>query len=177
MATTDGFMGLLNHRTFQGRFDEALAAARRYSRKCSLILMDIDHFKSVNDTYGHPMGDQVLKGVARIIREKARDTDLVARYGGEEFAIIMPEADVKAALAISERIREAVMAEVFQTDQGPLKVTLSLGIATFPDVSVEKQGLVDLSDQCLYFAKRHGRNQSVTVAQMQQGRKLAAVKN
>jgi two-component system cell cycle response regulator len=170
MATTDGLTGLLNHRTFQGRFDEALAAARRYGRNCSLILTDIDHFKSVNDTYGHPMGDQVLKGVARIIREKARDTDLVARYGGEEFAIIMPEADVKAALAIAERIREAVMAEVFQTDQGPLKVTLSLGIATFPEVSQDKQGLVDLSDQCLYFAKRHGRNQSVTVAQMQQGR-------
>jgi len=120
------------------------------------------------------MGDQVLKGVARIIREKARDTDLVARYGGEEFAIIMPECDSKAALAIAERIRAAVMAEVFQTDQGPLKVTLSLGIATYPDASQDKQGLVDLSDQCLYFAKRHGRNQSVTVAQMQQGRKLQA---
>ncbi len=174
MATTDGLTGLLNHRTFQGRFDEALAAARRYGRKCSIMLTDIDHFKSVNDTYGHPMGDQVLKGVARIIREKARDTDLVARYGGEEFALIMPECDSKAALAIAERIREAVMAEVFQTDQGPLKVTLSLGIATFPDASQDKQALVDLSDQCLYFAKRHGRNQSVTVAQMQQGRKLQA---
>ncbi len=174
MATTDGLTGLLNHRTFQGRFEEALAAARRYGRKCSVMLTDIDHFKSVNDTYGHPMGDQVLKGVARIIREKARDTDLVARYGGEEFAIIMPECDSRAALAIAERIREAVMAEVFQTDQGPLKVTLSLGIATFPDASQDKQALVDLSDQCLYFAKRHGRNQSVTVTQMQQGRKQQA---
>ncbi len=167
MATTDGLTGLFNHRTFQGRFDEQLATARRYSRKLSFILTDIDHFKSVNDTYGHPMGDQVLKGVARILKEQARDTDIVARYGGEEFAIIMPETDVKGAHIIAERIRERIEKEVFQTDQGPLKVTLSLGIATFPDVAAEKHQLIDLADQCLYFAKRHGRNQTVTVGQMQ----------
>ncbi len=166
MATTDGLTGLLNHRTFQSRFDEALSTARRYSRKLSVILTDIDHFKSVNDTYGHPTGDQVLKGVSRLLKEVARDTDVVARYGGEEFAIIMPETDTKGALVIAERIRERVMKEVFQTEQGPLKVTLSLGVATFPDVAEEKQALFDLSDQCLYYAKRHGRNQSVTVQQM-----------
>ena len=170
MATTDGLTGLLNHRTFQSRLDEAIAAARRYGRKCSFILTDIDHFKSVNDTYGHPTGDLVLKGVSRILREQARDTDIVARYGGEEFAIIMPETDTRGAVVIAERIREAVKAEVFQTEQGPLKITMSLGIATFPEHATEKQPLIDLSDQCLYFAKRHGRNQSVTVAQMQKGR-------
>lgn len=175
MATTDGLTGLTNHRTFQGRFDDAMATARRYSRKLSFILTDIDHFKSVNDTYGHPTGDQVLKGVARILKETARDTDVVARYGGEEFAIVMPETDAKGALVIAERIRERVMAEVFQTEQGPLKVTLSLGIATSPDSSQEKQGLIDLADQCLYFAKRHGRNQAVTVAQMQANRPKAAL--
>ncbi|GMU60815.1 MAG: hypothetical protein AMXMBFR34_25780 [Myxococcaceae bacterium] len=167
MATTDGLTGLTNHRTFQSRFDEALATARRYGRKLSLILTDVDHFKSVNDTYGHPTGDQVLKGVARILKETARDTDVVARYGGEEFAIVMPETDAKGALVIAERIRERVMQELFQTEQGPLKVTLSLGVATCPESSQGKQGLIDLADQCLYFAKRHGRNQSVTVAQMQ----------
>ncbi len=169
MATTDGLTGLLNHRTFQGRFDEALASARRYGRKVSLLLTDIDHFKSVNDTYGHPMGDAVLKGVAKILKEQARDTDVVARYGGEEFVVVMPETDAKNAHLIAERIRERIMKEVFQTDQGPLKVTLSIGVATFPDVGAEKQQLIDLADQCLYFAKRHGRNQSVTVAQMQAG--------
>ncbi|MGQ0504336.1 MAG: sensor domain-containing diguanylate cyclase, partial [Myxococcaceae bacterium] len=174
MATTDGLTGLLNHRTFQTRADEALAHAKRYSRKCSLILTDIDHFKSVNDTYGHPMGDQVLRGVAKILKDKARDTDIVARYGGEEFAIVMPETDAKGAHVIAERIREAVMTEVFQTESGPLKVTLSLGIATAPDHSTEKQAMIDLSDQCLYYAKRHGRNQSVTVQQMQQGKRLGA---
>ncbi|MBX7100941.1 MAG: sensor domain-containing diguanylate cyclase [Myxococcaceae bacterium] len=174
MATTDGLTNLLNHRTFQSRFDDALGTAKRYGRRLSLILTDIDHFKSVNDTYGHPTGDQVLRGVARILKAKARDVDLVARYGGEEFAIIMPETDEKGAKAIAERIREAVEAEVFQTEQGPLKITLSLGIATFPEASQEKQALVDLADQCLYFAKRHGRNQSVTVAQLQPGRRQTA---
>jgi diguanylate cyclase (GGDEF)-like protein len=113
--------------------------------------------------------------VARILREKARDTDIVARYGGEEFAIVMPETDAKGALAIAERIREAVQAETFLTDSGPLKVTLSLGIATCPDHASEKQGLVDLADQCLYFAKRNGRNQAVPVSRMQGARKLQAV--
>lgn len=167
MATTDGLTGLVNHRVFQGKADEALAHARRYGRRCSLILTDIDHFKAVNDTYGHPVGDLVLKGVARIIREKARDTDLVARYGGEEFAIVMPETDTRGAHAIAERIREAVMAERFHTELGPIQVTLSLGLATFPDNAAEKQPLIDLADQCLYQAKRRGRNQTVTAAQAQ----------
>jgi two-component system, cell cycle response regulator len=175
MATTDGLTGLLNHRTFQSKFDEQLNAAKRYGRKLSVILTDVDHFKSVNDTYGHPTGDVVLKGVARIVREQARDADIVARYGGEEFAIVMPETDAKGAHVIAERIRERIGAEVFQTEQGPLKVTLSLGIATFPDSSTDRQALIDLADQCLYFAKRHGRNQSVTVAAMQtNGRREAA---
>ncbi|MFZ5443491.1 MAG: diguanylate cyclase [Myxococcota bacterium] len=174
MATTDGLTGLFNHRTFQGRFDEQLATARRYGRKMSFILTDIDHFKSVNDTYGHPTGDAVLKGVAKILKDQARDTDIVARYGGEEFAIIMPETDAQGAKIIAERIRERIMKEVFQTEQGPLKVTLSLGIATFPESSMEKHQLIDLADQCLYYAKRHGRNQSVTVAQMQANKPKAA---
>ncbi|MGA9520798.1 MAG: sensor domain-containing diguanylate cyclase [Myxococcaceae bacterium] len=174
MATTDGLTGLFNHRTFQTKADESLAYSRRYGRKCSLILTDIDHFKSVNDTYGHPTGDLVLKGVAQIIKASARDTDIVARYGGEEFAVVMPETDLQAAKAIAERIREAVKAETFQTEMGPLKVTLSLGVATVPDHGSEKQVIIDLADQCLYHAKRHGRNQSVTVAEMQGGRKLRA---
>ncbi len=169
MATTDGLTGLFNHRTFQGRFDEQLATARRYSRRLSFVLTDIDHFKSVNDTYGHPTGDVVLKGVAKILKEQARDTDIVARYGGEEFAIIMPETDAAGAHAIAERIRERIAQEIFQTEQGPLRVTLSLGVATFPDDASTKQHLIDLADQCLYFAKRHGRNQSVTVTHMQAG--------
>ena len=175
MATTDGLTGLTNHRTFQSRLDEQLALARRYGRKLSVVLTDIDHFKSVNDTYGHPVGDLVLKGIAAILQETARDTDVVARYGGEEFVLVMPETDAAGAKVIAERIRETVQATVFQTELGPLKVTMSLGISTCPDVSQDKAVLIERSDQCLYFAKEHGRNRSVTVAEMQGGARGARV--
>ena len=172
MATTDGLTGLLNHRTFQSRCDESLLLASRYSKKLSLVLTDIDHFKSVNDTYGHPIGDVVLKGVAKALKRTARDTDLVARYGGEEFCIIMPETDAAGAKVIAERIRKEIESTIFDTELGPLRVTMSLGISTFPEISTDKQVLIDKADQCLYFAKHHGRNKSVTVAEMESGGRL-----
>jgi two-component system cell cycle response regulator len=164
MATTDGLTGLLNHRTFQGRLDEQLLSAQRYGRKLSVILCDIDHFKSVNDTYGHPVGDQVLRGVAAILAKEARTTDLVARYGGEEFAVVMPETDTPGAMVIAERIRQRIAALVTETGQGPLQVTMSLGVATYPDDGQQKAELVERADGCLYHAKRHGRNRSVAAA-------------
>jgi len=173
LATTDGLTGLTNHRTMQGRLDEHLLAAQRYGRKVSLLLCDIDHFKSVNDTYGHPVGDVVLKGVARILAKEARTTDVVARYGGEEFAVVMPETDTAGALVIAERIRERIAALVTSTEQGPLKVTMSLGVATWPDDAELKGALVEKADGCLYHAKRHGRNQSVSAAQLKAPRKPA----
>ncbi len=173
LATTDGLTGLTNHRTMQGRLDEHLVAAQRYGRKVSMLLCDIDHFKSVNDTYGHPVGDVVLKGVAAILAREARTTDVVARYGGEEFAVVMPETDTAGALVIAERIRERVQALVTSTELGPLKVTMSLGVATFPDDAAQKGELIEKADGCLYFAKRHGRNQSVTVALSKAPRKGA----
>jgi diguanylate cyclase (GGDEF)-like protein len=166
MATTDGLTGLLNHRTMQAKLDELVGLANRYEKKLTILLTDIDHFKSVNDTYGHPVGDVVLKGVAKVLRRTARDTDIVARYGGEEFCVIMPETDAGGAKVMAERIRKEVEATTFETEQGPLKVTLSLGISTFPDVGRQKQQIIDRADQCLYFAKRNGRNRSVTVAEM-----------
>jgi diguanylate cyclase (GGDEF)-like protein len=174
LATTDGLTGLLNHRTFQGRLDEQLLSAQRYGRKLSLIICDIDHFKSVNDTYGHPVGDQVLKGVAAVLSREARTTDVVARYGGEEFAVVMPETDGAGALVIAERIRERIGAMVSSTPQGPLKVTMSLGIATFPDDGQKKAELVERADGCLYHAKRHGRNRAVSSAQLKGPRRPGA---
>jgi diguanylate cyclase (GGDEF)-like protein len=167
LATTDGLTGLLNHRTFQGRLDEALLGARRYGRKLSIILCDIDHFKAVNDTYGHPVGDQVLREVARSLAKEARTTDLVARYGGEEFAVVMEETDTAGGLVIAERIRERIAALVTETPQGPLRVTMSLGVATFPDDGQKKAELVEKADACLYQAKRQGRNRSVAAARPQ----------
>ena len=173
LATTDGLTGLLNHRAFQGRLDEQLAQAQRYGKKVSLILCDIDHFKSVNDTYGHPVGDQVLRGVARALTQSARQTDVVARYGGEEFAVVMPETETAGALVIAERIRERIAKVVFETDQGPLRVTMSLGVATFPEDGARKAELVERADACLYHAKRHGRNRSVSAGSLEAPRRVA----
>jgi diguanylate cyclase (GGDEF)-like protein len=173
LATTDGLTGLQNHRTFQERLDAQLAQAQRYGKRTSLILCDVDHFKSVNDTYGHPVGDQVLRGIARTLQKEARTTDVVARYGGEEFAIIMPETDTAGAMVIAERIRERVAGVLFDTPQGPLKVTISLGVATFPDDGKTKAELVERSDGCLYHAKRHGRNRSVAAASLRAPRRVA----
>jgi diguanylate cyclase (GGDEF)-like protein len=161
LATTDGLTGLANHRTFQARLDEHLAGARRYGKRLSLVLCDVDHFKSVNDTHGHPVGDQVLQGVARVLAREARGTDLAARYGGEEFAVAMPETDAAGARVIAERIRTRLADTVFATELGPLRVTLSVGIATFPDDGRTKAGLMEAADACLYQAKRGGRNRTV----------------
>jgi diguanylate cyclase (GGDEF)-like protein len=173
LATTDGLTGLLNHRTFQERTDAQLRQSERYGKRVSIILCDIDHFKSVNDTYGHPVGDVVLKGVAATIAKEARTTDLVARYGGEEFAVVMPETDTAGAMVIAERIRERIGKRVFETEQGPLSVTMSLGVATFPEDATKKAELVERADACLYHAKRHGRNQSVAAAALRAPRKAA----
>jgi two-component system, cell cycle response regulator len=166
MATTDGLTGLTNHRTFQEMFDGHIARAERYSRKLSVILTDIDHFKSINDTYGHPVGDKVLKRVAAILQQQARRTDVVARYGGEEFAVLMEETDRSGARIIAERIRKAIEAETFHADSGSFKATVSLGIATFPEDAGVKAKLTEAADQALYAAKREGRNRTITFDQV-----------
>jgi two-component system cell cycle response regulator len=173
LATTDGLTGLLNHRTFQERTDAQLRQSERYGKRVSLLLCDIDHFKSVNDTYGHPIGDVVLKGVAATLAREARTTDLVARYGGEEFAVVMPETDAIGAMVIAERIRERIGKLLFETGQGPLRVTMSLGVATYPDDAGKKAELIERADACLYHAKRHGRNQSVAASMLKAPRKAA----
>ena len=174
LATTDGLTNLLNHRTFQTRLDEHLAQSVRYGKKLSLIICDIDHFKSVNDTYGHPVGDRVLQGVAQALSREARATDLVARYGGEEFALIMPETDATGALATAERIRERLGQTAFETELGSLKVTLSLGIASCPEDAQKKAELIELADSCLYQAKRSGRNRTVLASALRPARRTAS---
>ncbi|MGA8890959.1 MAG: diguanylate cyclase, partial [Anaeromyxobacteraceae bacterium] len=160
LASTDGLTGVLNHRTFQSRMDEQLRLAQRHGRKLSIVLCDVDRFKSVNDTHGHPVGDLVLRGVARVLAGEARGTDVVARYGGEEFALVMPETDGEGAGAIAERIRRRLEEEIFATESGPLRVTISLGVATYPEDGKDKARLVEVADACLYHAKRAGRNRT-----------------
>jgi diguanylate cyclase (GGDEF)-like protein len=158
MATTDGLTGLANHRTFQQRLDEAIARARRSKKKFTLLLTDIDHFKSVNDTYGHPVGDEVLRKVAATFEANLRETDIPARYGGEEFAIILEDTDVEGADVIANRLRTELKKLVFQTDQGPFSRTMSIGMAEWPTDATDKQELIDLTDQALYHSKENGRD-------------------
>jgi diguanylate cyclase (GGDEF)-like protein len=174
MATTDGLTGLVNHRTFQERFSEMLARGERTGGRQALLLTDIDHFKKVNDTYGHPTGDVVLRGVAQVVRDCVRKIDVAARYGGEEFAIVLEGTDREGARQLAERIRSEVQKQTFQSDKGPFQVTLSLGIAAFPDDGRDPKTLIAHSDQALYHAKHNGRNRAVAFAEL--GMKLKAVK-
>ncbi len=161
LATTDGLTTLFNHRIFQEKLSEKFKELNRYSEPTSLLLIDIDFFKKVNDTYGHPVGDLVLKGVSKIIKETIRDIDIPARYGGEEFAAILPKTDTKGAKNIAERLRTKVMDTSFSADGVPFNITLSIGIATSPGDAKSKEDLIEKADQALYYAKHNGRNKSI----------------
>jgi two-component system cell cycle response regulator len=160
-ATTDGLTGLVNHRTFQERFSAMLGRADRHKFRVSILLTDIDHFKKVNDTYGHPTGDAVLKRVAAILKASARKIDIVARYGGEEFALVLEGTDRAGARQLAERIREEVAAQNYESSKGPFKATLSLGVAVYPDDGKAKQEVIACADKALYAAKHGGRNRTV----------------
>ncbi len=159
LATTDGLTGLPNHRYFQDQLTNEMDRARRYSRHFSLLLMDIDHFKKFNDTYGHTIGDLVLREIAVCIRSAIRSSDLPARYGGEEFVVILAESSVEGAMATAERIRKTVEERRIMHGDTVLTVTVSLGCATCPPHIDDKQFLVNMADTALYYSKEHGRNQ------------------
>lgn len=159
LATTDGLTGLYNHRTFQTRLSEELLRAERYNKSIILLLLDIDHFKKFNDTYGHQTGDEVLKIIAKIIRGNTRKVDFPARYGGEEFAVILPESDCGHAMIVAERIRTAVMEYPFYLKNGTrVQITVSIGVSCFPTDATQKEDLIKKADIALYNAKNAGRN-------------------
>jgi diguanylate cyclase (GGDEF)-like protein len=123
------------------------------------MMTDIDHFKKFNDTWGHQTGDMVLREVAKIVRDSARDTDIAARYGGEEFGVILPETDYDGAMLLAERLRARVENAVFKGPQGDLKVTLSVGVSTMPKLQPENAlEMIKFADDALYICKRNGRN-------------------
>ncbi|MCS6912740.1 MAG: diguanylate cyclase [Myxococcales bacterium] len=161
MATTDGLTGLTNRRAFGERFEEMLRRAERQGKHLTLMLTDIDHFKRINDTYGHPVGDAVLKRVAQVVQSCMRKVDLAARYGGEEFAIVLELTDRDGARQLAERLRREVQALCFHSEKGPFQCTLSLGMATFPLDGRDAPTLIAHADQALYFAKQNGRNRAV----------------
>jgi two-component system, cell cycle response regulator len=162
MATTDGLTGTLNKRAFLDELHSRINSAARFGRKLSLLVTDIDHFKTVNDTYGHDVGDVVIKELGAILTREKRDTDAVARFGGEEFCVLCEETDNQGAIILAERIREVVGETVFQTELGKLSVTASIGVATFPDDAQDPDALFKITDQALYAAKRSGRNRVCT---------------
>ncbi|MBN2341129.1 MAG: diguanylate cyclase [Deltaproteobacteria bacterium] len=160
MATTDGLTGLPNHRSFQEELVRQLAHSNRFGTPTSVILCDVDKFKNVNDTYGHTVGDVVLKALGETLRRNVvRDTDMPARYGGEEFVIICGGTDTDGAVQLGERIRQDLESQVFKTEKGDLRCTISMGVATFPKHAHAKEDLVERSDLALYAAKEGGRNQ------------------
>jgi diguanylate cyclase (GGDEF)-like protein len=161
MATTDGLTGLVNHRTFQERFAQLLERSARHKHSAAVLLCDVDHFKSVNDNYGHPVGDEVLRQVAKVLRGAVRVIDVPARYGGEEFAVVLESTDLEGALKLAERIREDVGRLKTQTDKGVLQVTMSVGVAAFPGDATEQALLIERADLALYHAKESGRNRVV----------------
>lgn len=158
MATTDGLTGCLNKRSFTQELESKIASASRFKKKLSLMVADIDHFKQVNDTYGHAVGDIVIKELGRLLMKAKRQTDLVSRFGGEEFCVLCEETDTDGAALLAERIRKELEKTVFHTERGVLKVTCSVGVATFPANAKNATELFEHADQALYTAKRSGRN-------------------
>jgi diguanylate cyclase (GGDEF)-like protein len=158
-ALTDGLTGLWNHAHFRHLLDVEYSRTRRYGGCVALLMIDMDHFKAVNDTYGHEVGNRVLIGAARTIKRLVRDTDIVARYGGEEFAIICPRTSVEDARALAERIRLAISREVQIPQHPDVRVTTSIGVVSSDSPAVcSVLDLINASDQALYDAKRQGRD-------------------
>ncbi len=160
LAVTDGLTGLYVHRHFQHRLEEEFQRSRRYATPLALLLTDIDHFKKFNDTYGHQTGDVVLQGVARVLSEEARSTDVVCRYGGEEMALILPETDHEGACRLAERIRRRIADRSFSDAEGKgsLQVTISIGVVVFDETVEKRATLIERADTALYAAKHGGRN-------------------
>jgi len=159
LATRDALTGLLNRRELNRVLEEETDRATRFDRRLSLVLLDLDHFKSVNDQHGHPAGDAVLKEIARRIQAEVREVDRVARYGGEELAMVLIELNHPAAMAVAERLLAVVrQAPVPLEDGGTLAVTASAGVATLPDAAGTVRELIERADRALYAAKLAGRD-------------------
>jgi len=158
IALSDPLTGFPNHRALVVAIDQELERSQRYNRCCTLLFLDLDHFKAINDGYGHSIGDAILREFADTLRSILRGMDTLGRWGGEEFIVILPETETEGALKVAERLRAAIAAHVFHSGGG-MRLTCSLGIATYPFDSEEREGLVTAADRAMYGAKKLGRNQ------------------
>lgn len=160
-AMTDALTGLYNHRYFQERLDRETKLADRNNSQVSLILLDLDHLKRINDTHGHRFGDAALAHVASVMQSTVREVDICARYGGEEFVIILPQCDREGAIDVAERLRQSIAANPVQKLE---QVTASIGVATYPSGAENKEELIEMADRAMYLAKAAGRNRVRTLA-------------
>lgn len=158
LAATDGLTGLINRRQFNHQLQGEVARARRNKKPLSLALFDIDDFKKINDHFGHPMGDRILRELGALVTQNVRESDIPARYGGEEFALVLPETRQIEAYEMMERLRKRVEGTVFCMPEHPMTITVSIGIAQLDPRESTVFELVELADQALYQAKRQGKN-------------------
>ncbi len=158
LATLDSLTHVFTRRYWFQRCKEEMERSRKFKYNLTCFMIDVDKFKDINDTYGHLVGDAVLLAVVKVVKENIRQVDLLGKYGGEEFCVILTETEAQPAIFVAERIRKALQDTVIQAYDENLKVTISIGIAGFPDDSADLTGLVDKADQALYRAKETGRN-------------------
>lgn len=158
LATTDPLTGLWNRRHFFTLARQQFEQSRRYDRMLSVMMMDIDHFKTINDTFGHAIGDQVLRTVARWCYAHMREVDVIGRYGGEEFAMALPETGLAEALVVAERLRDAIGRLTVETERGPVTVSASFGVASIGPSTPDLDALLNQADVALYMSKKAGRN-------------------
>jgi len=158
MADLDGLTGLLTNRAYHERLEGEFRRAQAGKKSLSLLLVDVDNFKDINDTHGHPAGDELLRYVGAMLRQHARKNDWCCRYGGDEFVVIMPETIKSDAATVADRIRTAIEAHVLAFENRQLRTTVSIGVASYPQDVTTKVGLVKAADAALYAAKQNGRN-------------------
>ena len=158
LAITDGLTSLYVRRYFFERLNEELNRSKRYKFKFACLMIDIDDFKKTNDSYGHLVGDAILRALGRIIKESVREIDIAARYGGEEFSLILPETPSESAMLVAERIRKKVEEKVFRVYDEKIKTTISIGVSVYPEDALKGKDLVGCADKALYAAKAAGKN-------------------
>lgn len=158
LARTDGLTGVANHRYLMERLEEELARSARFERPAAYLMVDLDGLKGLNDSYGHPAGDAILRDVAQLLKANVRDVDLVGRYGGDEFGVVLADTEDENALATAERLRHLVADRFSTTGNGKPTVTVSIGVAVCPTNGRTWSQLVDAADEALYQTKQKGKN-------------------